>query len=129
MAPQNNASVQGKPKSAEAACWCDHDHEHTSSGSSGMSMEELDQDLMKAGQDAEEKESLCRLRTFHGVADHEALGKEWLGLRWTGLSFQTSSTIWRRMGPPLNFAKASVGKSAMTPWQRVMQRKRQGRVR
>ena len=61
--------------------WCDHDHEHTSSGSSGMSMEELDQDLMKAGQDAEEKESLCRLRTFHGVADHEALGKEWLGLR------------------------------------------------
>ena len=111
-------------------------------------MEELDQDLMKAGQDAEEKEHLykdalkrrrctsrpwssplCRLRTFHGVADHEALGKEWLGLRWTGLSFQTSSTIWRRMGPPLNFAKASVGKSAMTPWQRVMQRKRQGRVR
>ena len=65
-----------------------------------MSMEELDQDLMKAGQDAEEKEHLykdalkrrrctsrpwssplCRLRTFHGVADHEALGKEWLGLR------------------------------------------------
>ena len=112
-------------------------------------MEELDQDLIEAGQDAEEKEHLykdalkrrrctsrpwssplCRLRTFHGVADHEALGKDWRGLRgWTRLSFKTSSTIWRRMGPPLKFAKASPGKSAMSPWQRVMERKPQGGVR
>lgn len=62
-----------KPTKTKAHTKLEVHHEHPGSDSgSGMSMEELDQDLMKAGQDAEEKEHLYKdaLKRSAVLPDH-----------------------------------------------------------